>query len=162
MENPTNEANPQSETTSTESPTGYVNGSDMLLMIDELCVGHCTSHKVQYNTDTKQHNVKAPASVKTLGTDLFSEETVTGLSLNIDFEGLQHYEETENSIGKLRMAWKTGKPVTAKCFRRAKDDTPYLVCPVVITSLTEDNPARDDSTFSGSLKNSGAPTTFTE
>lgn len=162
MSNPTNEANPQNESTSAVSPTGYVNGSDMLLMIDDMCVGHCTSHKVQYNTDTKQHNVKAPASIKTLGTDLFSEETVTGLSYTIDFEGLQHYEETENSIGKLRMAWKTGKPITAKCFRRSKDDTPYLVGPVVITSLTEDNPARDDSTFSGSLKNSGAPTIFTE
>lgn len=149
------------DSTST-TPTGYVNGSDMLLMIDELCVGHCTSHKVQYNTDTKTHNVKAPASVKTLGTDLFSEETVTGLSFTIDFEGLQHYEETENSIGKLRMAWKAGKPVTAKCFRRAKDDTPYLVGTVVITSLTEDHPGRDDSTYSGSLKNSGAPTVFTE
>lgn len=162
MSNPTNEVNPQTEPTDTVSPTGYVNGSDMLLMIGEECVGHCTSHKVQYNADTKRHNVKAPASVKALGTDLFSEETVTGLSLTIDFEGLQHYEETENSIGKLRMAWKAGKPVTAKCFRRSKDDTPYLVVPAVITSLTEDNPARDDSTFSGSLKNSGEPTAFTE
>ncbi len=148
--------------TQTTTPTGYVPGSDMLLMIGESCVGHCTSHKVQYGTDTKAHNVKAPASVTTPGTDLYSEETVTGLSITIDFEGLQHYEETENSIGKLRTAWKAGKPVTVKCFKRGSDSTPYLAGQFTISSLTEDNPAREDSTYSGSLKNCGAPTTLSE
>ena len=32
---------------------GYVNGSDLLLMVGEKCVGHCTSHSVTYNSETK-------------------------------------------------------------------------------------------------------------
>ena len=31
--------------------TGYVNGSDMLLIIGEKAIGHCTTHNVSISAD---------------------------------------------------------------------------------------------------------------
>lgn len=141
--------------------SGYINGSDMLLAIGTKCVGHCTSHKTNYSSDTTTHQVKAPESESEAGVALFPEESVTGLAITIDFEGLAHNEEEETSMGELRMAWRAGKPVTAKCFKRGNKTSPYLEGSFIITSFSEDYPAQQDTTFSGSLKITGAPTTFT-
>lgn len=140
--------------------TGYVNGSDMLLSIGGKCVGHCTSHKMAYSSDTKEHAFKAPED-ESSAIALFKESTVTGLSIQIDFEGLAHNEETENSAGMLRMAWRAAQPIEVKCFRRGQKSAPYLVGYFIIASFNEDYPAQDDTTFSGQLKNCGAPSTFT-
>lgn len=144
----------------TNLETGYVNGSDMLLSVEGKCIGHCTSHKISYNTNTTEHKVKAPESEDS-SRSLFSENEVTGLGYTIDFEGLAHNEETENSMGALRMAWRAAMPVEVKCFRRGQKDAPYLVGKCVFSSFSEDYPGQEDTTFSGSLQNSGAPTTFT-
>ncbi|WP_290456541.1 hypothetical protein [Muribaculum intestinale] len=155
-DNPTVQSEPV-----TAPATGYKNGSDMLLSLDGKCIGHCTSHKIQYGSDTKSHNVKAPESEAATGSALFTEETVTGLNYQIDFEGLEHNEETENSAGLIRKAWRAAKPVEVKLFERGKKETPYLVGYCIISSLSEDYPAADDTSFSGSLKNCGAPSVFT-
>lgn len=140
--------------------TGFVNGSDMLLSIGGKCVGHCTSHKVQYNSDTKEHTFKAPETDDS-SIALFKESTVTGLSIQIDFDGLAHNAETENSAGMLRMAWRSAQPIDVLCFRRGNKTAPYIKGKFVFASFSEDYPAQDDTTFSGSLKNCGAPETFT-
>lgn len=38
--------------------TGYVNGSDMLLLIGEKAIGHCTTHNVSISAETKDRAVK--------------------------------------------------------------------------------------------------------
>lgn len=137
---------------------GYTNGSDLLVEIDGKCVGHCTSHALNYNSETKQHAVKAPATETTTGIDLFSQTTVSALSIGITFEGLVHDSEAEMSVGSLKSKWRAAKPVTVKAFKRGGE--PSLVCEMVITKLTETAPAQDDTTYSGELANCGAPSVF--
>lgn len=136
----------------------YVNGSDLLLMVGEKCIGHCTSHKTTYNTETKEHSVK-PLQSAAATKALFKGKTVTGMSVSISFEGLAYDGETENGLEELRSLWIAGVPVTVKAFDRTSGSTsPYLSGSFVISSLEENAPAQDDTTYSGSLENSGAVT----
>lgn len=155
MSNETQNAQDVAQVETTEQD--YINGSDMLLDVGGKCVGHCTSHKIQYNTDTKSHNVKPPESSTEASAGLYSEETVTGLNYTIDFEGLQVNNEDEESVDLLRAAWDAHKPITVTCFKRGNKTTPVLKGKCILTSLSEDFPAQDDSTYTGSLKNFGAP-----
>ena len=45
--------------------TGYINGSDLLLKIGDKAVGHCTSHKLTFNSETKDRAVKPVATKAT-------------------------------------------------------------------------------------------------
>lgn len=138
---------------------GYCNGSDMLLFINEEAIGHCTSHKLTLSTETTDHAVKAPAS-EPVTKSLFKEKTVTGLSYSLTADGLVFYGETEAGYAKLAAAWRTGEPVKAKCMERENAEKPYLVGDVIIDSLERNDDAGQDSTFSVSLSNSGAPDKF--
>lgn len=42
--------------------TGYINGSDLLLKVGGKAVGHCTSHTLTFNSETKDRAVKPVAS----------------------------------------------------------------------------------------------------
>ena len=140
--------------------TGYVNGSDMLLYIGSKAIGHCTSHTTTFNSETKDRSVKPVASAS-ISNSLWKGKGVTGLSISIAFEGLCFYEETESGFRETLGSWRTGQPVTAKCMERESTD-PYLEGPFIIASLERSDPAQDDSTFSGTLENDGAPTTLDE
>lgn len=146
--------------------SGYVNGSDLLLFIGGKAVGHCTSHTLTYNSETKQRAVK-PAAKKGITSGLWKGTGVTGLSISISFEGLSNYDETETSFKDLIAAWKTGKSVEVKAFEREAQEgegpqTPYLVGKFVISNLEQSAPAQDDTTYSGSLENDGEPETLDE
>lgn len=145
------------------SKTGYVNGSDVLLMIDGSCVGHCTTHTVTFNSDTKDRSVK-PVLSKGIASGLWKSKSVTGLSISISAEGLVNYDETENGIKALLTAWETGESVEVKCFEREAEggaSSSYLEGSFVITSIEEAAPAQDDTTYSISLENDGEPSLFT-
>lgn len=134
----------------------YENGSNLLLKVGDKCVGHCSSHKIQYNSTTKEHAVKPVASAAA-DAGLFSGKTVTGLSINITFEGLRFYEETENGPVEISSMWGKGASVPVEAFKRKEDATPYVKGKFVIDSLEETYPAKDDVTYSGSLSNDGEP-----
>ena len=134
--------------------TGYVNGSDLLLKVGGKVIGHCTSHKVTYNSDTKEHTIKPVASAA-ITKALFKGKTVTGMSVSISAEGIKNYDETENGFKELLAAWYAGASVEVSAFERESDTTPYLEGNFVISSLEEDDPAQDDSTYSISLENDG-------
>lgn len=135
----------------------YVNGSDMLLYFGEKAVGHCTSHTITYNSETKNHAVKPVASADS-DDGLWEEKSVSGLSFSGKSDSLMFYNETEFGFKEALAAWAAGEPITVKCCRRKNDTKPYLTGPVVITSIEEGNPARDDSTFSLSFESAGKPT----
>lgn len=144
--------------------TGYVNGSDMLLFVDGKAVGHCTSHDLTFNSETKERAVK-PIAKKGMSAGLWKGKGVTGLSISISFDGLCNYSETETSFGDLMAVWKSGKSVEVKAFEREETDgegpkTPYLVGKFVIASLSKSSPAQDDVTYNGSLENDGEPEIF--
>ena len=143
--------------------TGYVNGSDMLLYVNGTAIGHCTTHKVTFSSETKDHAVK-PVASEYLAAGLWKDKTVTGLSYSISADGFCFYDETEGGYKTLLALWYAAETVTVKCMERAAsaDETvePYLVGECVITSLEREDPAQDDATYTISLENSGAPTTF--
>lgn len=149
--------------TATWPESGYVNGSDMLLAINDDCIGHCTEHTVTYDTESKTRSVKAPASQGINASSLFDETAITKLSITISFKGLRNYDESENCFGALLRLWRSGNTANVECFARTTDGTkpePYLKANVVVTKLTENNPAGDDASYDGELKVTGVPDTF--
>lgn len=139
--------------------TGYINGSDLLLMVGGKAVGHCTSHTLTFNSETKDRAVKPVASAgKSSG--LWKGKGVTGLSISISAEGLRFYDETENGHEQVAPLWGKGDSVEVKAFKRGSDATPYLVGKFVIATLEETSPAQDDATYSISLESDGEPDTY--
>lgn len=134
--------------------SGYCNGSDLLLLVGGKAVGHCTTHKTTFNSETKDHAVK-PVITDPVSVSLWKSKAVTGLSVSISFEGLVCYDETEGGLKDLLALWKTGQPVEVKGFERGSDATPYISGQFVFSSLDCDAPAQDDAKYTGQLENAG-------
>lgn len=133
-----------------------MNGSDLLLNVGEKALGHCTSHTLTLNSETKERAFKPLASVaKSSGK--FSGKGVTKLSISIQAEGLRFYEETENGFTEIAALWGKGQSVPVEAYEREGDDEPYLKGNFIITSIEETSPAQDDATYSVSLENDGEP-----
>lgn len=137
----------------------YVNGSDLLLKVGGKAVGHCTTHTLTMNSETKDRAVKPVASAgKSSG--LWKGKGVTGLSMSISFEGLRFYDETENGFDEISAKWGKGQSVEVEAFEREDDENPYVKGNFVISQLEETSPAQDDATYKGSLGNDGEPTVY--
>ena len=122
-------------------------------------MGHCTSHTLTFNSETKDRAVKPEASAaKSSG--LWKGKGVTGLSISISAEGLRFYDETENGHEQIAPLWGKGASVEVEAFKRGGDATPYVRGNFVIASLEETSPAQDDATYSVSLENDGEPETY--
>ena len=139
--------------------SGYINGSDILLSVGGKAIGHCTSHTLTFNAESKDRAVK-PAASASYAAGLFKDKSVNGLSISISAEGLRYYGEAENGFAELSALWGAAAPITVKAFQREGDSDPYLDGSFVITSLEETSPAQDDATYSISLENNGEPTTY--
>lgn len=139
--------------------TGYINGSDLLLMVGGKAIGHCTTHTITFNSDTKDRAVKPEASAaKQAG--LWKGKGISGLSITLSAEGLRFYDETENGYTETSALWGVGQSVEVKAFHRGSDSSPYLSGKFVITSLEETSPAQDDATYSINLENDGEPDVY--
>ena len=139
--------------------TGYINGSDLLISIDGKAVGHCTTHTITFNSETKDRTVK-PVSTAAKSAGLWKEKGVSGLSISISAEGLRVYDETEGGYSELSPSWGKGTSVAVKAFKRGGDAAPYVSGMFVISSLEETSPANDDCTYSISLENDGEPDVY--
>ena len=139
--------------------TGYINGSDLLLSVGGKAVGHCTSHTLTFNSETKDRAVKPTASAS-YSSGLWKGKGVTGLSISISAEGLRFYGETENGFDEIGAKWGKGQAVEVKAFQREGDENPYVVGNFIIASIEETSPAQDDATYSISLESDGEPTTY--
>lgn len=133
--------------------TGYAKGGDMLLFVDGKAVGHCTSHDVDHNTETKDRAVKAPASAGSSG--LWKEKTVTGLSVSVKFSGLVFYGEEETSVKDVKKKWVKGQPVEVRAQERGVTSGCQMYGNFVIDSLSEKAAEGEDMTYDGSLSNTG-------
>lgn len=129
----------------------------MLLYVNDLAFGHCTTHSVSMSSESKDRQVKPAASVEATGMGLWKAKNVTGLSVSISGEGLVFSGEEESSYALLLNIWKSGLPVGVKCMQRGASD-PYLTGNFVITSLERSDPAGDDATYSVTLENAGEVT----
>lgn len=139
--------------------TDYINGSDLLIKVAGQGFGHCTSHTVTYNSETKDRAVK-PVVTAQKSSGLWKGKGVTGLSISISAEGLRCYEETENGLEQISPSWGKGQAVEVEAFRRGQTDAPYLKGNFVIASMEETSPAQDDATYSISLENDGEPEVY--
>ena len=88
----------------TKPTSGYVNGSDILLSVGGKAVGHCTTHTITFNSETKDRAVK-PAAANGYSAGLWKGKGVTGLSISISAEGLRFYGETENGFTEIAAKW---------------------------------------------------------
>lgn len=144
--------------------SGYANGSDMLLYVGGKPVGHCTSHSVTINSETKDRAVK-PVASQSLSAGFWKDKSVIGLNVSISAEGLVFYNETEGGYRSALAQIGKGQSVDVKCMER-ESTTPYLTGRFVITSLERSDAAQDDATYSISLENDGevtfAPTALSE
>lgn len=148
----------------------YINGSDILLLVAGKPVGHCSTHTVTYNSETKERAVK-PAASEGKSSALWKGKGVTGLSISISAEGMRFYDETENGYEEIAPKWGQGASVDVVSYKRGVNGlTPGsggTITPsdadinvkgkFIIASLEEVNPAQDDSTYSISLENDGEP-----
>lgn len=139
--------------------TGYINGSDLLLKVGGKAVGHCTSHTITFNSETKDRAVK-PAASQGYSAGLWKGKGVTGLSISVSAEGLRFYGEAENGFTQIAALWGVGQSVNVVAFEREGDATPYLSGNFIIDSIEETSPAQDDATYSISLSNDGEPTVY--
>lgn len=139
--------------------SGYINGSDLLLSVGGKAVGHCTSHTLTFNSETKERAVK-PAASSNYSSGLWKGKGVTGLSISISAEGLRYFGEVENGFDEIAALWGVGQHVAVKAFQREGDETPYVEGNFVITSIEETSPAQDDATYSISLESDGEPTKY--
>ena len=139
--------------------SGYINGSDVLLSVGGKAIGHCTSHTLTFNSETKDRAVK-PAASASYSAGLWKGKGVTGLSISITAEGLRFYGEAENGFEEVAALWGVGQHVAVKAFQREGDATPYVDGNFIITSIEETSPAQDDATYSISLESDGEPTTY--
>ena len=137
----------------------YINGSDLLLKVGEGAIGHCSTHTLTFNSETKERAVKPPAS-ETKSSGLWRGKGVTALSISISAEGMRFYEETESGFEELSALWGKGQSVDVEAFEREGDEAPYLKGKFVIASIEETSPAQDDATYTVSLENDGEPTIY--
>lgn len=137
----------------------YINGSDLLLSVAGKPVGHCTSHTLTFNSETKDRAVK-PVATLSKSSGLWKGKGVVGLSISISAEGLRFYNETENGFTEISAQWGAGASVEVQAFEREGDDKPYVSGKFVIASIEETSPAQDDATYSISLENDGEPDVY--
>lgn len=139
--------------------SGYINGSDLLLNVGGKAIGHCTTHTITFNSETKDRAVK-PAASQSYSAGLWKGKGVTGLSISISAEGLRYYGESENGYAELSALWGAGASIQVKAFQREGDESPYVVGNFIIASLEETSPAQDDATYSITLESDGEPSTY--
>ena len=137
----------------------YINGSDLLLKVGEGAVGHCTTHTLTFNSETKDRAVK-PLATEPKSAGLWKQKGVTGLSISISAEVLRFYEESESGFEEVSALWGAGQSVDVEAFERGGDSTPYLKGRFIIASIEETSPAQDDVTYSISLENDGEPDVY--
>lgn len=138
---------------------GYINGSDLLLKVAGKAVGHCTSHTITFNSETKDRAVK-PVAEEAISAGLWKGKGVVGLSISISAEGLRFYNETESGYEEIAPEWGKGASIEVEAFKRENDTTPYVKGKFIIASIEETSPAQDDSTYSISLENDGEPDVY--
>ncbi len=139
--------------------SGYINGSDILLSVGGSAIGHCTSHTLTFNSETKDRAVK-PAASEGISAGLWKGKGVTGLSISVSADGLRYYGEGENGFDELSALWGAGQAITVTAYEREGSASPYLSGNFVITNLEETSPAQDDATYSISLENDGEPDVY--
>lgn len=139
--------------------SNYVNGSDLLLSVGGKAIGHCTTHTLTFNSETKDRAVK-PLSSKAKTAGLWKEKGVTSMSISVSAEGLRFYSETENGYDQLAALWGKGQSVEVIGFQRGNDASPYLKGKFVISSIEETSPAQDDATYTINLENDGEPDVY--
>ena len=133
----------------------YFNGSNLLLKVNGKAIGHCTSHTITFNSETKDHAVKPPFDAAA-SSGLWKGKGVSALSVSISFEGLRFVGEKENGHEQLSALWGKGTEVEVEAYQRGAAK-PYLKGKFVIASLEETAPAQDDATYSGTLESAGEP-----
>lgn len=154
---------------------GYIHGSNMIVFIGDKAIGHCSSCEVQDSAETKSRAIKVLPDYSTGGqnqdTDLapvagekaglWDEKSVSKRSVTINADAFVCDPESGMGYDDLVEAMDTAEPVKVKYAHADEANSKYRVGLFVITSLTRNDPADDDSTLSLTVENSGPVRTKT-
>jgi predicted secreted protein len=127
---------------------GYIHGSNMILSVNDVPLGHSKSCQIQNQAETKDRATKEVANGK------WNDKSVSKLSVSISAEGFV-FADDKMGYDTLLELWEKGEAVDVKYAYRGEESTCYRTGKFLITSLEESDPADDDSTYSISLENSG-------
>ena len=136
----------------------YINGSDLLVKVNGVAVGHCTTHTATFSTETKETAVKPTAATTAGSSSLYKGKRVSGLSVQVKADGLVFSQESESGFKDILAAWKGGAPVELVLIKREYDTNPYCSGNFIISSLENTAPAGEDATYSATFDNDGAVT----
>lgn len=149
---------------------GYIHGSNLIVFFGGKALGHCSSCEIQDQAETKSRAIKSlpdygesesdtdlqPAAGEDTSTDgLWEEKSVSKRSVTINAEGFVCKDETGTTYDELVAAMDAGVPVKVKYAHKDEQNKKYRVGMFLITSLTRNDPADDDSTYSITLENTG-------
>lgn len=132
----------------------YKHGSNLLLFIGETALGHSKECKISNKSTTKKRAHKEQSN-----DGAWPEESVTELSVEITTSGFVFSEDVDNGYDALYEVWESKQPVTLKYAYRGEEKSKYRTGQFIISELSTDGPADDDSTYAASFKNSGPVTT---
>lgn len=102
--------------TSTTTTGDYENGSDILLNVGGGCIARCSTHNIQYNSETKERAVK-PVATAAKKKALFTSKGVTKMSITAHAEGFRFYKATENGFEECAALWGKGQSVDLQAFK---------------------------------------------
>lgn len=139
--------------------SGYRDGTDLILSVNKIALGHSTTCKISDNAETGERVTKEAQTGK------FKEKYIKSLSETITAEGFS-YQGDQMGYPALKTLMLTATPVHLSYSYRANTNNGTAANQAyegdfVITSLEETGDAGDDAKWSVTFENTGAVTEAT-
>jgi len=132
--------------------TGAINGTLLILYVNEVAVGSCTTHSINVNAATRDATTKSSGGW---------EESLEGLiNWSISGSGLVLYSDTYGFSALFSQAV-ARTPVTVKFSTEVSGDT-FWHGSARITELTADAPQEESTTYTFNFKGTGVLTQATQ
>ncbi len=154
----------------------YKHGSKLIIFVEGVALGHCSSCEIQDQAETKSRTIKflpdysesesdtdlqPSAGEDTTKDGLWDEKSVSKRNVTINAEGFVCDIETGKGYDDLLALMDAAEPVKAKYAYAGEENSKYRVGKFIITSLQRSAPADDDETYSLTLENTGRVRTKT-
>ena len=119
----------------------FEKGNDIRLSIGEVLIGGQQNCSINRETETSETTTK--------DSGVWAESEATGLSWSVDCDGLVVVDD--EGLEALEEAWRTLAKVTVKYEKKEK----YKTGQAIITSLSQNSPSKEKTTYSVSLQGVG-------
>lgn len=131
-------------------------GGNILLKVGDNVVGHCSSHTVNTNAETRELAFKRPATDTNVNDPMFKDKEVSTLACSISADGVCYVGETEGGYNAFMGALMKGEPMTVESFMRGNDTAAFLTGSFIVTSCQLTAGQGEGAKYSIQLENTGA------